>query len=106
MKYTLYTYDLWADQSNCNDCASPRVDDIGCMECKSKDIHTSYSVNDVYRGETIEADTFEDALSQFELKMDMIEMDNNVCNDDTAYFNYIKGEYSGSPACEIRSDQK
>jgi hypothetical protein len=106
-KFTLYTYDLMPDQSNCNDCHSPRVDDIGCMECKSKDIYTSYSVNEVYKGETIEADSLEDALKEMGLHLDKIEQDNNVDNEDTIYFNYTNkaGQYAYSPACEIRIEK-
>ena len=78
-KYTLYTYDLW-----------PEGDD-------------GWSVNDVYKNETVDADNYDDAINQFGLKMDMIEEDNNVDNSmGTIYFNWKKGKYSGYPACEIR----
>ena len=77
-KYTLYTYDLWADGDD------------------------GYSVNDVYTCETVKAESFDDAIKQLDLKMDMVEEDNNVDAMNTIYFNYKKGKYSGSPAFEIR----
>jgi hypothetical protein len=104
-KFTLYTYDLWADQSNCNDCHSPRIDDIGCLECKSRDIHTSYSVNDVFRVQTIEADTLEAAMIEMGLHLDKIEEDLNIDNSmNIVYFRYTDkaGKFAYSPACEIR----
>ena len=103
MKFKLYTYDLWADQSNCNECASPKIDSGGkCENCESIDIHTSYSVNDVYGDNEVECETMEQAIALLELKLDVIKIDNNVDNEDTCYFTYISGKFNSSPACEIR----
>lgn len=101
IKFKLYTYDLWADQTVCLDCGDTKNDDTAHLDCDGTE-HTSYSVNDVYGNEIVEAENMEEAIKMFEFKEDTIEIDNNVDNSETCYFRYISGKYNGSPACEIR----
>src|ERR1035437_4180040 len=104
-KFKLYTYNLWADESWCTKCDSRRLDDNGekCLQCGSKNIQSSYSVNDVYPNEEVEAENMEEAIKLFEFKEGIIEVDNNCDNELTCYFRYISGIYNGSPACEVRT---
>lgn len=102
-KYTLYTYDLVCNIVTCINCGKELTDEV-CPDCNDPELGTwsSYSVNDVYKGETVEAESFEGAEKLFELKTDVIELDQNVDNSYTAYYRYKTGKYAGSPACEIR----
>ena len=101
--FKLYTYDLNAEDQTCGECGN-YVTETTCDNCHSSDIQTSYSVNNVYHSSTIEAEDFEQALQLLDLKMDVIEIDNNCDNTETVYFNYKTGKYAGSPACEIREE--
>lgn len=105
MKYTLYTYDLWADQTVCADCGEPKNDDPAHKGCEGGEL-TTYFVNDVFKNETVEAEKLDQAIAKMGLKLDVIEEDSNVDNSaGTVYFRYKSGQYSGSPACEIREEK-
>jgi hypothetical protein len=97
-KFTLYTYDLWAENTTCNNCGNVIYD--ADNNCCNEGLSTSYAVNDVYKNETIEAETIEQAEKLLSLKMDVIEIDFEDSN--CSYYRYKSGEFSGSPACEIR----
>lgn len=101
--YTLYTYDLVCDSVTCINCGKELTDGF-CKDCNDPTLESwsSYSVNDVYKGETVECESFEQAEQLLGLEMDKIEIDNNSDNTVTAYYNYKSGKYAGSPACEIR----
>src|ERR1035437_871301 len=102
-KFKLYTYDLWADESWCGECDSHNITEGECLDCLSTNIQSSYSVNNVYGNEIVEAENMEEAIKLFEFKEGIIEVDNNCDNELTCYFRYISGIYNGSPACEVRT---
>lgn len=100
--YKLYTYDLWADNTTCNECGHElREESDSCSKCQCTDLHTSYSVNDYFYQGTVDAENFDDAIKLFELKEDQLEED-QLFNEKIVYFRWKKGPFEGSPACEIR----
>lgn len=104
MKYTLFSYDLWFDFITCDNCGKEGGFDV-CPRCGSNELSASYSVNDVYREDTIEAESLEEAEKLLGLKLENIELDNQVYNDNVFYYRYKTGKFSGSPACEIRIEK-